>query len=188
MDTWRLNDNEYFERNGLSLLMEHNQYAIGKQGGIELIQHDHRVMTNIGLRRVTSPGDFYQTPEKGSRQVTQDRSEVHFDGRFAEFTFQLRIKPLGDWIHFVVEMNEPFPREKMDQIAFQFEFAPDIYCNQSFFFGDQFGMFPLAANGPIGRNAASRLELLPIGVGRNLSIAPEDSLHYNRIERIDGGQ
>jgi hypothetical protein len=40
---WVLNDQEYFERPGLSVLVFHDIYPEGKQGGIEIIQHGERV-------------------------------------------------------------------------------------------------------------------------------------------------
>ena len=44
--TWQINDLEYFEASGLNVLVFHNSYAVGKQAGIEIIQHGERVATN----------------------------------------------------------------------------------------------------------------------------------------------
>ena len=43
---WEINDLEYLETPGINVLVFHNSYPVGKQGGIEIIQHGERVATN----------------------------------------------------------------------------------------------------------------------------------------------
>ena len=59
---WKINELEYFEKQGLSVLVFHNFYPEGKQGGIEIIQHDERVATNGDLRLEPAPGQWSRVP------------------------------------------------------------------------------------------------------------------------------
>ena len=41
-----INEQEYLESKNLSVLVYHNIYPVGMQGGIEIIQHNRRTATN----------------------------------------------------------------------------------------------------------------------------------------------
>src|SRR5512139_3994459 len=59
---WVLNDQEYFEKQGLSVLIFHNIYPEGKQGGIEIIQHGERVASIGDIRLEPAPGQWGKLP------------------------------------------------------------------------------------------------------------------------------
>ena len=42
----KLNEHGYFDSPAMSVLMFHNIYPVGKQGGIEIIQYNNRIATN----------------------------------------------------------------------------------------------------------------------------------------------
>ena len=68
---WTINDQEYLETQGLSVLAFHNFYPSGKQGGIEFIQHGERNATNgfIRMDRINGQRFNYPEPEQVKREV-----------------------------------------------------------------------------------------------------------------------
>src|SRR5512142_989566 len=60
-----INDQEYFETPGLNVLVYHNTFSEGHQGGVEIIQHGERVATNGELRLSPAPGQWQPVPQVG---------------------------------------------------------------------------------------------------------------------------
>ncbi len=60
-----INDQDYFEMPGLNVLVYHNTFLEGHQGGVEIIQHGQRVATNGELRLSPAPGQWQPVPEIG---------------------------------------------------------------------------------------------------------------------------
>jgi hypothetical protein len=52
----RLNEKQYFEAPGFSFLLFHNNYQVGFQGGLQMIQAGERLLDS---------GDLFILPEKG---------------------------------------------------------------------------------------------------------------------------
>src|ERR1035437_7356689 len=63
---WTINEQEYLERQGLSVLAFHDFYPGGKQGGIEIIQHGERIATNGFLRLQPVKGQQLNDPERAT--------------------------------------------------------------------------------------------------------------------------
>lgn len=66
---WTLNDQEYLEKPGLSVLAFHDFYPVGKQGGIEIIQHGERIATNGFIRMQKVKGQQFTDPERATREI-----------------------------------------------------------------------------------------------------------------------
>ena len=64
---WTINELEYLQSQGLSVLAFHNFYSGGKQGGIEIIHHGDRIATNSCIRMARVAG---------RRSVTRKRQFV----------------------------------------------------------------------------------------------------------------
>ena len=60
-----INDQDYFEMPGLNVLVYHNTFSEGHQGGIEIIQHENRVATGGNLRLNATPGQWQPVPKIG---------------------------------------------------------------------------------------------------------------------------
>jgi hypothetical protein len=60
-----INDQDYFEMPGLNVLVYHNTFLEGHQGGVEIIQHGERVATNGELRLSPAPGQWQPVPQIG---------------------------------------------------------------------------------------------------------------------------
>jgi len=60
-----INEQDYFEMPGLNVLVYHNTFSEGHQGGVEIIQHGERVATNGELRLSPAPGQWQPIPQIG---------------------------------------------------------------------------------------------------------------------------
>ena len=60
-----INEQDYFEMPGLNVLVFHNTFSEGHQGGIEIIQHENRVATGGNMRLNPAPGQWQPVPKIG---------------------------------------------------------------------------------------------------------------------------
>ena len=81
---WTLNAQEYFEKPGLSVLVFHNYYPEGKQGGIEIIQHGERIAAVGDVRLEATPGQWSKLPTVGNRTVDRSAQRVEVPLRFVK--------------------------------------------------------------------------------------------------------
>jgi unsaturated rhamnogalacturonyl hydrolase len=65
-----VNDQEYLEMTGLNVMLAHDFYPEGHQGGVGIIQNGQRVATNGDLRLEPTPGQWQPTPAVGPRRST----------------------------------------------------------------------------------------------------------------------
>ena len=74
-----INDLEYLAMPGLNVMLAHDFYPEGHQGGVGVIQNGLRVATNGDLRLEPTPGQWQPVPKVGQRMVdrgcTQELSE-----------------------------------------------------------------------------------------------------------------
>ena len=73
----QINEHEYFEMQGLDVLVFQNDYTDGHQGGIEIIQHGNRVATCGNIRLSVSPGQWQPLPRIGSPKDEQNKNPNH---------------------------------------------------------------------------------------------------------------
>ena len=82
---WTINDLEYLESPGLSLLAFHTFYPGGKQGGIEIIHHGERIATNGFIRMERINCKRFPYPEGAERTVDAQNliinSVVNYDNK-----------------------------------------------------------------------------------------------------------
>ena len=94
--TWQINDLEYFEATGLNVLVFHNSYAVGKQAGIEIIQHGERVATNGYISLKLPDGGEGELPEQAEVHRIIDQKNGSIEARIAypefEFNYSINIK------------------------------------------------------------------------------------------------
>jgi endoglucanase len=95
-----INDQDYFEMPGLNVLVYHNTFSEGHQGGVEIIQHENRVATNGEIRLDSTPGQWQpiakigkgvekagvspQTLAVGSRKVDRANNEISMPCSFPD--------------------------------------------------------------------------------------------------------
>jgi hypothetical protein len=75
-DQLTLNELEYLEMPGLNVMLAHDFYPEGHQGGVSIIQNGLRVGTNGDLRLDRTPGQWSPVPKVGQRVVDRDAREI----------------------------------------------------------------------------------------------------------------
>src|SRR4051795_5931962 len=64
-----LNSQEYLEYQGVNVMLAHDFYPEGHQGGVGIIQNGQRVATNGDIRLEPTPGQWQPIPKVGKRMV-----------------------------------------------------------------------------------------------------------------------
>src|SRR5579864_6310865 len=71
-----LNDKNYLEYEGVNVMLAHDFYPEGHQGGVGIIQNGKRVATNGDLRLEPTPGQWAAIPKVGKRVVDWKKQEI----------------------------------------------------------------------------------------------------------------
>ena len=176
---WLVNDREYLETQGGAVLVYHDFYPSGMQGGIEIIHHGERVAANGGLRIAGVP-----FPESAVRQVAPDRRSVTALVSDADRSLEYRLTVAGEGgsIRLRLDLARPLPADLAARAEFAISLYPPAYFRKTYHVGSSFGVFPQQANGPVIRGPEGRLRARPLGVGQAVCIAPEDPLRHLTIE------
>jgi len=75
----KINEQGYFDMPGLSVLVYNNTFPDGKQGGVEIIQHDDRVASCGELRLDVAPGQWQPVPRLGDDEAAVSCSPVDME-------------------------------------------------------------------------------------------------------------
>lgn len=187
---WQVNDLEYLETHGISVLAFHNFYPSGNQGGVEIIHHGERIATNgyLQMERVDGERIEYPEPEQVNREIDKDDKKIKISIVYEDFDFKytVRIWPEKDEIRLAVDLDKPIPAEWENKLNFTLEFYPVSYFGKTFQLGEFFGIIPRQENGPKIRNQEGDLEALPLGRGKILTLAGEDPQRQIVIEDLRG--
>ena len=199
-----LNELEYLEMPGLNVMLAHDYYPEGHQGGVGVILNGQRVATNGDLRLDRTPGQWQPTPVVGKRVIDRATGEVSVHCLFPDearnrkgfnpieypdlkFGYTVRIRPEGTAFRILVDLDAPLPAEWIGKVGFNFELFPGLLFGKSFATENQTGIFPLQPNGPGVRDAAGEYQQAALATGRSLSIAPEVDALRMTIRNDDGG-
>src|SRR6202012_73814 len=71
-----LNGRDFREHEGVNVMLAHDFYPEGHQGGVGVIQNGLRVATNGDLRLEPTPGQWQPIPKVGKRVVDRANQEV----------------------------------------------------------------------------------------------------------------
>jgi endoglucanase len=203
-DTLSINDREYLEMRGLNVMLAHDYYPEGHQGGVGIIQNGLRVATNGDLRLEPTPGQWQPTPVVGPRQVDRASQEISVHMSYPDYSkdrqgfnpisypdlvlsYTVRVWPEGNAFRIAVDLDAPLPSDWVGKVGFNLELFPGILFGKSFEIGDQFGSFPRQANGP-GAVTGGDYEVSPLGHGPTLTIAPESESQRLTIAAVHGGE
>jgi hypothetical protein len=203
-DTLSLNEQEYLEMTGLNVMLAHDYYPEGHQGGVGIIQNGQRVATNGDLRLEPTPGQWQATPVVGTRQIDRLAQQISVHMTFPDYSkdrrgfnpmsypdlklaYFVRVRPEGRAFRILVDLDAPLPADWVGKVGFNLELYPGILFGKSYEIGEQFGSFPRQANGP-GTGAGGDYEVEPLGHGRSLTIAPESDSQRMTIESVGGGE
>lgn len=199
-----INDQEYLETRGLNVMLAHDYYPEGHQGGVGVIQNGLRVATNGDLRLSPTPGQWQPIPVVGPRQVNRATQEIGVHLSYPDpkrnrtgfnpmsypelkLGYTVTVKPDGQAFRITVDLDEPLPAEWVGKVGFNFELFPGILFDKSFEIGGRVGAFPRQPTGP-GATVGGEFQLDPLGAGRVLTVAPESDRQRLTITAERGGE
>ncbi len=199
-----INDQEYLEMRGLNVMLAHDYYPEGHQGGVGIIQNGQRVATNGDIRLEPTPGQWQPTPLVGRRHVDRSAQEISVHMAYPNWSqdrrglnpitypdlkleYDVTVKPDGRSFWIIVDLDKPLPAEWVGKVGFNLELFPGVLFGKTFAIGEQFGTFPRQANGP-GAAVDGDYELEPLGHGPKLTVVPEDDRQRMTIESVHGGE
>jgi endoglucanase len=192
-----VNEQEYFEMPGLDVMVFHDFYPEGHQGGVTIIQHGERVAANGDLRLAPAPGQWQPVPKVGARSVDRDRGRVSVALSYPDpardrkgfnpieypedlaFDYAINVTAARDGFKISVDLEKPLPDEWLGRVGFNLELFPGILLGKTYMMDEQAGVFPPQLNGPMITAPGGAHEIKPLAVGRRLVIAPENA--YQRI-------
>jgi hypothetical protein len=200
----RLNDLEYLSMPGLDVMLAHDFYPEGHQGGVGVIQNGQRVATNGDLRLDRTPGQWQPVPKVGKRAVDRATGEISVRAEYPDeaknrkgfnpveypdvrFAYTVRVRPEGAAFRIVVDLEAPLPDEWVGRVGFNLELFPGVLFGKAFATESQSGTFPRQANGPGSLDAKGEYQIAPLATGKKLVIAPESDRHRMAIEDLTGG-
>lgn len=199
-----LNELEYLEMPGLNVMLAHDYYPEGHQGGVGMILNGRRLATNGDLRLDRTPGQWQPTPVVGNRVVARATGEVSVHCAFPDesknrkgfnpieypdlkFGYTVRIRPEGAAFRIVVDLDAPLPAEWIGRVGFNFELFPGLLFGKGFATENSAGQFPLQPAGPGTLDGAGEYQQAALATGRTLTVAPEDDALRTTIRNDDGG-
>ena len=203
-DVLTINDKEYIEMTGLNVMLAHDHYPEGHQGGVSIILNGQRVATNGDLRLGPTPGQWQPTPAVGKRHVDRAAREISVRMSFPDeaqdrkgenpiaypdlkMGYVVKVRPDGRAFRIVVDLDEPLPAGWVGKVGFNLELFPGILFGKTYAIGAQSGIFPRQPNGP-GAVTDGDYELAPLGHGPKLAVAPESERQRMTIESVRGGE
>lgn len=199
-----LNDLEYLEMPGLNVMLAHDFYPEGHQGGVGIIQNGFRVATNGDIRLEPTPGQWQPVPKVGKRVVDRAKSEISVRMEYPDpekdrkgfnpiiypdlhIAYTIRVRPDGEAFRIIVDFEQPVPEAWVGKVGFNMELFPGILYGRTFSAGDTQGIFPRQANGPGSYDADGEYQLQPMATGKTLLIAGETDQQRMQIEVLSGG-
>lgn len=200
-----LNEQEYFERPGIDVMLGQDYYPEGHQGGLTIIMHDERIAANGDVRLEPAPGQWSPVPQSDQRTV--DRAAQQISVRLAypdpdrdrkgfnpivypelQLSYTVRAIADGEAVRVIVDLDEPLPARWVGKVGFNLELFPGLLFGRSFQLGSTEGVFPRQPTGPGRFDDEGAYELEPLARGKRLEIAPETELYHLTIEAVNGGE
>lgn len=198
---FKINKQEYLERNGVNVMLAHDFYPESHQGGVGIIQNGIRVATNGDLRLQPTPGQWQPVPKVGVRKVDRKTHTISVRMQYPDsskngvsfnpivypdlqFSYTLKIQPKGKSFLISVDLDKPLPEEWVGKVGMNIELFPGILFGKSYYLDDEFGTFNRQANGPGNISEEGTYSLAPLAKGKKLSIAPETSKQHLTIKNL----
>ncbi len=170
----KLTDNEYFNTNQYSLLLFHNHYAVGKQGGIELILHNNRVATNGNLVIETTDNKKIRVFDPvRTINPKKNTAELHFQHKELELDYTIQIQPINGDFQIEAKINSDIDQSKIRAIYFEIEFYPGDYAGKTYIADNNYGVFPYHFTGKLF-SEHGETKAAPLASAKLLEFAPND--------------
>jgi endoglucanase len=183
---WVITPEEYLDSPGVSVLVFHDYYPEGKQGGVEIIQHGERVAAVGDVRLEETPGQWGAMPGIGKRQVDRTGSIIRVPAAFVEpkLEYEVRVEPAGAGFRIAVDLARPLPAALEGRASFNLELFPSAYFGKTYHLGPTSAIFPRQGNGPMVPAGPGFFRPAALASGPKISLAPEDPLRMMVIESL----
>jgi hypothetical protein len=183
---WSVTEAGYLDAHEASVLVFHNSYPAGKQGGVELIHHGERVAT-CGMMRVSPAGGGWAGyPRAGEREADAEavRVAVPLEFRSGEMKHRVAVAAEGESVRLSVVLDEPLEPDAVASASFVMELYPPAYWGRTFRVGEASGTFPRESASPVVRGDDGAVRADPFGHGPRIVIASEDPERRLMVEGV----
>ena len=144
----KLNDKEYFERQGVNVLVFSNPFSGGfndeKNSGIEIIHHGVRTVQGGAVRLNVTPEQWDLVPTMTSRTVDSLAQSIEVGMRYDWYDFDSRVvvTAKGKAVEISVFLDKPVPEALAGEAGFNLEFLPSQYWLKTFLVDGKPNRFP----------------------------------------------
>jgi hypothetical protein len=143
-----LNDREYFERQGVNVLVFSNNFNGGfndeKNSGIEIIHHGVRTVQGGAVRLSNTPEQWDLVPKTISRKVDRDKNSIEVSMRYDDYDFDSRVvvTAKGKAVEISVWLDKPVPEKLVGEAGLNIEFLPSQYWLKTYSVDGRLGRLP----------------------------------------------
>ena len=206
----QLNDLEYFERQGVNVLVFSNSFNGGfndeKNSGIEIIHHGVRTVQGGAVRLNNTPEQWDLVPKMTNRRVDREKGSIEVGMRYDDYDFDSRVvvTAKGQAVEIAVYLDKPVPEKLAGEAGFNIEFLPSQYWLKTFLMDGRLNRFPrYATSQTITRPNSEKprqfkgfktyddrgtdrfVDPLPLETGHQLVVATDDPSRMIRISCDD---
>jgi endoglucanase len=206
----KLNDLDYFETQGLNILVFSNQYNgmffDEKTAGVEIIHHGVRTSTGGAVRLQNTPEQWDLVPIMSDRKVDKAKQTISVELSYKELNFNSKISVAakGKGVEINVFLDKPLPKELEGRAGFNLEFVPTSYFESTYLMDGKPGIFPKypASNTKIepkskkihqfanhttfdDRGKGEFIVPFALATGKTLVMAPENPERFVKIKSAD---
>jgi len=162
--TFKLNNDGYFNAGGTDVMAFSDFYPEGHQGGVCVIMNGQRIATNGDIRMEATPGQWQPVPKQLSRKAEGGRitttlcypdSSRHMTGFnpmvYPDYyvNYTVTVEPQGRSILVTVDLDKPVPDFLLGKVGFNLEFFPGELFGKPWVMDDQTGIYPQQPNTPL---------------------------------------
>ena len=202
----QLNDREYFERQGVNVLVFSNSFNGGfndeKNSGIEIIHHGVRTVQGGAVRLNNTPEQWDLVPKMTSRKVDREKGSIEVAMRYDDYDFDSRVvvTAKGKAVEIAVFLDKPVPEKLAGEAGFNIEFLPSQYWLKTFLMDGRLNRFPRYATSQTitrpnsekprqfkgfktydDRSTDRFVDPLPLETGHQMVVATDDPSRMIRI-------
>jgi len=144
----KLNELEYFERQGVNVLVYSNLFTGGfndeKNAGIELIHHGVRTSQGGAVRLSSTPEQWDLVPVISNRKVDRAAKTIEATLRYVDYDFDSRVvvTAKGAAVEIAVYLDKPLPEKLAGSAGFNLEFLPSQYWGKTYLVDGRPDRFP----------------------------------------------
>ncbi len=144
----QLNNREYFERQGVNVLVFSNNFNGGfndeKNSGIEIIHHGVRTAQGGAVRLNNTPEQWDLVPKTISRKVDREKGCIEVVMRYDDYDFDSRVVVTGKGkaVEIAVWLDKPVPDQLAGEAGFNLEFLPSQYWLKTYLVDGRMGRLP----------------------------------------------